>query len=162
VAVFERAFEKRELPDPSLLRAVFGNTGLAPLWLVARATGLAAALVRLPAELAPTHEIEIELERGRDLAFELAPLGDAVAAAVFVRLLDAQSRISLDETRVDASGRIRMENVPIGRPLELAAIVADRGDPVVLRTLTLDRAESATGDATPVDLGIVPWPDDRR
>ena len=36
MALFDRAFEKRELKDPSILRTVFGNTALAPLWLVAR------------------------------------------------------------------------------------------------------------------------------
>lgn len=34
--VFDRAFEKRELNDPSFLRTIFGNTAMAPLWLVAR------------------------------------------------------------------------------------------------------------------------------
>jgi thiosulfate dehydrogenase [quinone] large subunit len=36
MTLFDRAFEKRELRDPSILRTVFGNTALAPLWLVAR------------------------------------------------------------------------------------------------------------------------------
>jgi thiosulfate dehydrogenase [quinone] large subunit len=33
---FDRAFQKRELHDPSFLRSIFSNTWLAPLWLVAR------------------------------------------------------------------------------------------------------------------------------
>jgi thiosulfate dehydrogenase [quinone] large subunit len=36
MAFLERAFESRELRDPSILRAVFSNTMLAPLWLIAR------------------------------------------------------------------------------------------------------------------------------
>jgi thiosulfate dehydrogenase [quinone] large subunit len=36
MALFDRAFEKRELKDPALLRTIFGNTALAPLWLIAR------------------------------------------------------------------------------------------------------------------------------
>ena len=36
MALFDRAFEKRELKDPAILRTVFGNTALAPLWLLAR------------------------------------------------------------------------------------------------------------------------------
>jgi thiosulfate dehydrogenase [quinone] large subunit len=36
VAVFERAFQKRELHDPSILKLVFSNTYLAPLWALAR------------------------------------------------------------------------------------------------------------------------------
>ena len=37
MAVLQRSFEqKRELRDPSLIRAIFSSTWLAPLWLVAR------------------------------------------------------------------------------------------------------------------------------
>jgi thiosulfate dehydrogenase [quinone] large subunit len=36
MAFLQTAFEKRELRDPSLLRTVFSNTWLAPLWLLAR------------------------------------------------------------------------------------------------------------------------------
>jgi thiosulfate dehydrogenase [quinone] large subunit len=36
MALFEHAFERRELKDPTILRTVFGNTALAPLWLIAR------------------------------------------------------------------------------------------------------------------------------
>lgn len=36
MAVFERAFQKRELHDPSILKLVFSNTYLAPLWALAR------------------------------------------------------------------------------------------------------------------------------
>jgi thiosulfate dehydrogenase [quinone] large subunit len=36
MAYIERAFQNRELRDPSILRLVFSNTLLAPLWLVAR------------------------------------------------------------------------------------------------------------------------------
>lgn len=36
MALFDRAFEKQELRDPSIVRAIFSNTALAPLWLVAR------------------------------------------------------------------------------------------------------------------------------
>jgi thiosulfate dehydrogenase [quinone] large subunit len=36
MALFERAFQKRELRDPGLFRAIFSNTWLAPLWLLAR------------------------------------------------------------------------------------------------------------------------------
>lgn len=36
MAFFERSFEKRELHDPSWFRAIFANTYLAPLWLLAR------------------------------------------------------------------------------------------------------------------------------
>ena len=36
MTLFDRAFERRELRDPSILRTVFGSTALAPLWLVAR------------------------------------------------------------------------------------------------------------------------------
>ena len=33
---FDRAFQKKELHDPGFVRAIFGSTWLAPLWLVAR------------------------------------------------------------------------------------------------------------------------------
>jgi len=36
MALLQRTFEKRELRDPSLIRAIFSNTWLAPLWLLAR------------------------------------------------------------------------------------------------------------------------------
>lgn len=36
MAFVERAFNKRELHDPSAIRMIFSNTWLAPLWLVAR------------------------------------------------------------------------------------------------------------------------------
>jgi thiosulfate dehydrogenase [quinone] large subunit len=36
MALFDRAFARRELRDPSFLRTIFGNTALAPLWLIAR------------------------------------------------------------------------------------------------------------------------------
>jgi len=36
MAFFGRAFEKKELHDPGPIRAIFSNTWLAPLWLVAR------------------------------------------------------------------------------------------------------------------------------
>jgi thiosulfate dehydrogenase [quinone] large subunit len=36
MAFFSKAFEKKELHDPSAIRAIFSNTWLAPLWLVAR------------------------------------------------------------------------------------------------------------------------------
>jgi len=36
MALFERAFQKRELDDPGFFRAIFSNTWLAPLWLLAR------------------------------------------------------------------------------------------------------------------------------
>jgi thiosulfate dehydrogenase [quinone] large subunit len=36
MAFFSRAFEKKELHDPGPIRAVFSNTWLAPLWLIAR------------------------------------------------------------------------------------------------------------------------------
>lgn len=36
MAMFDRAFERRELKDPAILKTVFSNTALAPLWLVAR------------------------------------------------------------------------------------------------------------------------------
>jgi thiosulfate dehydrogenase [quinone] large subunit len=36
MALFERAFQKRELRDPGLFQAIFSNTWLAPLWLLAR------------------------------------------------------------------------------------------------------------------------------
>ncbi|MDE3094411.1 MAG: DoxX family membrane protein [Chloroflexota bacterium] len=36
MAVFERAFQKRELHDPGIVRMVFSNTYLAPLWAVVR------------------------------------------------------------------------------------------------------------------------------
>jgi len=36
MALFERAFQKRELHDPGFFRAIFSNTWLAPLWLLAR------------------------------------------------------------------------------------------------------------------------------
>ena len=36
MAIFERSFAKRELHDPSWFRAIFANTYLAPLWLLAR------------------------------------------------------------------------------------------------------------------------------
>jgi len=36
MALLQRTFEKRELRDPGLIRAIFSNTWLAPLWLVAR------------------------------------------------------------------------------------------------------------------------------
>lgn len=36
MAVFERAFQKRELHDPGILKMVFSNTYLAPLWALAR------------------------------------------------------------------------------------------------------------------------------
>ncbi len=36
MAFFTKAFEKKELHDPSAIKAVFGNTWLAPLWLLVR------------------------------------------------------------------------------------------------------------------------------
>jgi thiosulfate dehydrogenase [quinone] large subunit len=36
MAFVNRAFEKRELHDPSFIRFIFGNTYMAPLWLIAR------------------------------------------------------------------------------------------------------------------------------
>jgi thiosulfate dehydrogenase [quinone] large subunit len=36
MALLERAFAKQELQDPGMLRTIFGNTALAPLWLAAR------------------------------------------------------------------------------------------------------------------------------
>lgn len=36
MAAFGRAFQKRELHDPSILKLVFSNTYLAPLWALAR------------------------------------------------------------------------------------------------------------------------------
>jgi thiosulfate dehydrogenase [quinone] large subunit len=36
MTLFERAFRKQELRDPGFLRTIFGNTALAPLWLLAR------------------------------------------------------------------------------------------------------------------------------
>ena len=36
MALFERAFQNRELHDPGFFRAIFSNTWLAPLWLLAR------------------------------------------------------------------------------------------------------------------------------
>lgn len=36
MALLNRAFEKRELHDPSWFQAIFANTWLAPLWLLAR------------------------------------------------------------------------------------------------------------------------------
>ncbi len=36
MALFERAFERRELKDPAFLKLIFSNTLLAPLWALAR------------------------------------------------------------------------------------------------------------------------------
>lgn len=36
MAYLNRAFQKKELHDPGFIRSIFGNTWLAPLWLVAR------------------------------------------------------------------------------------------------------------------------------
>ncbi len=36
MAVFEKAFEKRELREPTFLGFIFGNTAMAPLWMLAR------------------------------------------------------------------------------------------------------------------------------
>ena len=36
MALFQRSFERRELHDPSWFAAIFNNTALAPLWLLAR------------------------------------------------------------------------------------------------------------------------------
>ncbi len=36
MALFERAFQNRELRDPGLFRTIFSNTWLAPLWTLAR------------------------------------------------------------------------------------------------------------------------------
>ncbi|MHB8684531.1 MAG: DoxX family protein [Dehalococcoidia bacterium] len=36
MAIFERAFQKRELHDPGFVRMLFSNTYLAPLWALAR------------------------------------------------------------------------------------------------------------------------------
>ena len=36
MAYLNRAFQKKELQDPGFIRAIFGSTWLAPLWLVAR------------------------------------------------------------------------------------------------------------------------------
>jgi thiosulfate dehydrogenase [quinone] large subunit len=36
MALFERSFERRELHDPKWFAAIFNNTALAPLWLLAR------------------------------------------------------------------------------------------------------------------------------
>lgn len=36
MALFERAFERRELKDPGFLKFLFSNTALAPLWALAR------------------------------------------------------------------------------------------------------------------------------
>jgi len=36
VAIYQRAFQKRELHDPGILKMVFSNTYLAPLWALAR------------------------------------------------------------------------------------------------------------------------------
>jgi thiosulfate dehydrogenase [quinone] large subunit len=36
MALLQRTFEKHDLPDPGFITAIFSNTWLAPLWLVAR------------------------------------------------------------------------------------------------------------------------------
>ena len=36
MAILQRTFEKRDLPDPGFITAIFSNTWLAPLWLAAR------------------------------------------------------------------------------------------------------------------------------